>query len=177
MPARLPPRATRSLRHGRSWWPALALAAALTTLLCSCVVPAPEADLPDPEMPVLQIVRSKLVPEPVDELELEVQNAASRQEFSVAGAIDARFTRSPLYFHWYYDWQTGDPLLPVCFQSQQVCTLYPCQALGTSEESHTMLLMVADAPIGTDAASPYDFPDDVAWDAVLWQVRYQGSCP
>lgn len=149
----------------------------LTVAAVGCVVPAPEIDTPDAASPILQILRGKLAPSPVDEVELEIQNTASRQDFSATGAIDARGTRSPLYYHWYYDWQTDDPLLPVCFQSQQDCSLYPCQALGSSADNHTMLLVVADQPIGPEAKTPYDFPDTVAWDAVLWQVRYKGSCP
>lgn len=145
--------------------------------MTGCVVPAPEIDTPDAAAPILQILRGKLAPSPVDEVVLLIQEDLFRQDFLATGAIDARGTRSPLYYHWYYDWQTGDPLLPVCFQSQQTCSLYPCQALDSSEPNHTMLLVVADQPIAPDAEHPYDFPDTVAWDAVLWQVRYQGSCP
>lgn len=131
----------------------------------------------EPEKPVLQILRGKVVPAPVEEIDVHVQSAASQQNFSVAGAIDARSTRSPLYFHWYHDWRSGEPLQPLCFSSEQSCTLYPCVERGASDANHTMLLVVADKPIGSDAESPYDFPDDVVWDAVQWQLRYIGSCP
>lgn len=178
--------AARSSPEPSAAAPTLAVATALRRVFLACwpvlaatgcVVPAPEVDTPDAALPILQILRGKLAPSPVDEVELEIQNTASRQDFSATGAIDARGTRSPLYYHWYYDWETGDPLLPVCFQSQQNCSLYPCQALDSSKDNHTMLLVVADQPIAPDAEHPYKFPDTVAWDAVLWQVRYQGSCP
>ena len=133
----------------------------------------------DPPCPKLvHIDKTKIEPALTSHV---LMNRAGLGVFDVRTAPSTVCIDKALHYSWYgdYDETSGIPLpfYHAC-GSSPLCTLAPCKALVDPQiDQHSLLLVVSEEPLPANAPSPFNFPADVAFDFVQWDIRLLGECP
>ncbi len=162
------------LARTKTWSAAVLAVAALT----GCVVPAPVDEGVQDVPPIVVIKKEKLKP---DLLEAVVISRASEdgQEFSVRSAVVTAGGVTDLNYYWYYDFEQTDggnlDKYSIC-GNQDVCTIFPCERAKYLQDTHQLMLVVANRPRNDKPQDPHDFPEGTAFDMAVWTLQLGDEC-
>ena len=130
------------------------------------------------DAPVVSILDDK-----VDPLAIEptvVDRADPFADFSVDTAVASQNVKGPLYYSWYYDFDTVNniplPYYSLCGDSPR-CLFSVCTRVLPTDPAHRLLLVVSDSKLNANPTDPVDFPEGAAFDTVQWQLSLVGVCP
>ena len=153
-------------------------ACAAVAALPSCVVPAPVDEGVQDVQPIVMINKKKLKP---DLLEAVVISRASEdgQEFNARSSLATAGGVTTLNYYWYYDFEQTDggnlDKYSIC-GNQDVCTIFPCERAKYLQDTHQLMLVVANKPRNDKPQDPHDFPEGTAFDMAVWTLQLGDEC-
>lgn len=151
---------------------------AAVAALPSCVVPAPVDEGVQDVQPIVMIKKEKLKP---DLLEAVVISRASEdgQEFNARSSLATAGGVTTLNYYWYYDFEQTDggnlDKYSIC-GNQDVCTIFPCERAKYLQDTHQLMLVVANKPRNDKPQDPHDFPEGTAFDMAVWTLQLGDEC-
>ncbi len=130
------------------------------------------------DAPVVSILDDKVDPPAIEPWVVDrVQPFA---DFSVDTAVASHNVKGPLYYSWYYDFETVNdiplPFYSLCGDSSR-CLFSVCTRANATDKEHRLLLVVSDSKLNANPKDPVDFPEGAAFDTVQWQLSLVGVCP